>query len=168
MKMFQLRTCVPISVVLLAPFAVPALAQTASTDFDVTITISSTCTIDTPAATNVDFGTVPSSTVDAQATGLLNVNCTPGTTYGVALNEGLNAGGGGIMARNMINGADLVPYQLYSDAARTQVWGLTAGTDTVAGTGTGAVQPLTVYGEVPSANFPAASYTDTITATISF
>src|SRR5690606_41443802 len=92
----------------------------------------------------------------------------PGTSSPVSLEEGSNAGGGGIAARNMAGGVNLVAYQLYSDAGLTQVWGETIGTDTVAGTGTGAVQALSVYGEVPSANSPAGTYTDTITATITF
>jgi len=166
--MFQSRFCVPVLVLLSSLFAVPAFAQTATTTFDVTITIQSSCSIDTPAATDVDFSTVASTATDVTATGQLNVNCTPGTAYTVALNEGSNAGAGGIAERNMANGANLVGYQLYSDASLSQVWGETTGTDTVAGTGTGAVQALSVYGEVPSANSPAGTYTDTVTATVTF
>ncbi|WP_425493528.1 Csu type fimbrial protein [Marilutibacter chinensis] len=151
-----------------ALLAHPAMAQTATTTFQVRITIQSSCTIDTPAPTDVDFGTQPSSATNVDAIGQLNVNCTPGTGYTIALDDGQNSGGGGVGARAMANGADLVPYQLYSDAARTTVWGETTGTDTVAGTGTGAVQPYSVYGRVPSANFPAASYLDVVTATITF
>lgn len=148
--------------------ASPALAQTATTTFQVRITIQSSCSIDDPAPTDVDFGTEPSSATDVDAIGQLNVNCTPGTAYTIALDDGQNSGGGGVGARAMANGADQVPYQLYSDAGRTLVWGETTGTDTVAGTGTGLVQPYPVYGRVPSANAPAASYLDVVTATISF
>lgn len=151
-----------------ALLAGPAAAQTATTSFQVRITIQSSCTIDTPAPTDVDFGTQPSSATDVDAIGLLNVNCTPGTGYTIALDDGQNSGGGGVGARAMINGTDLVPYQLYSEPTRTTVWGETTGTDTVAGIGTGLVQPYPVYGRVPSANFPAASYLDVVTATISF
>lgn len=145
-----------------------AFAQSASTTFDVTITITSTCSIDTPAATDVAFGPNPSTATNIDAAGQLNVNCTPGTDYDIALDEGLNAAGGGISARAMANGADLVPYQLYQDAARSVVWGNTLNTDTLAGTGTGTVQALPVYGRVPSAGFPAATYTDTVTATVTY
>lgn len=161
-----------LSTVLLAAAALYApvsQAQTATTTFNVTLTIQSSCTVNTPAATNVAFGTHPSTDVDIDAVGQLNVNCTPGTGYTIALDEGLNAGGGGVAARAMINGAsDLVPYQLYADAGRTAIWGETVGTDTVAGVGTGAVQAYAVYGRVPSASFPAASYADTITATVTY
>lgn len=68
----------------------------------------------------------------------------------------------------MINGANLVPYQLYTNPARTTVWGNTIGTNTVTGTGNGLIQPLTVYGRVPSASAPAGPYLDVITATITY
>ncbi|RNF84913.1 Csu type fimbrial protein [Montanilutibacter psychrotolerans] len=161
-----------LSTVLLATAAlyVPAAhAQTATTTFDVTITIQSSCTVNTPAATDVAFGTHPSTDTNIDAAGQLNVNCTPGTDYTISLDEGLNAGGGGVAARAMINGGtDLVPYQLYTDSGRTDIWGETIGTDTVAGTGTGAVQAYQVYGRVPSAGFPADSYSDTVTATVTY
>ena len=151
-----------------ALLAGPAPAQTATTTFQVRITIQSSCTIDTPAPTDVDFGTQPSTATNVDAVGQLNVNCTPGTGYTIALDDGQNSGGSGVGARAMANGTDLVPYQLYSDSARTAVWGETTGTDTVAGTGSGAVQPYSVFGRVASANFPAASYLDVVTATITF
>lgn len=146
--------------------AAPAYAQSASTTFDVTITITGTCSIDTPAATDVAFGTQPSTATDIDADGLLNVNCTPGTVFEIALDEGLN--GTDIGSRAMSDGTTEVPYQLYRDPARSLVWGETLGTDTFSGTGTGAVQPIPVYGRVPSANFPAAAYSDTVTATITY
>ena len=59
-----------------------------------------------------------------------------------------------------------MPYQLYLDAARNNAWGETNTVDTYAGTGTGATQVIPVYGRVPSANYPAQAYTDTVTATI--
>ncbi|MGY0611668.1 MULTISPECIES: Csu type fimbrial protein [unclassified Luteimonas] len=163
-----MKFAVGLAVIASAAHASNAHAQSASTTFDVTITITSTCSIDTPAATDVAFGTQPSTATAIEATGQLNVNCTPGTDYDIALDAGLNDGGAGIGARAMSSGADLVPYQLYQDPARTAVWGETIGTDTLAGTGTGAVQPIQVYGLTPSANFPAASYIDTVTATITY
>jgi len=47
-------------------------------------------------------------------------------------------------ARQMANGANRLSYDLYSDAARTTVWGNTAGTG-LGHTGTGAAVALTVY-----------------------
>lgn len=146
--------------------ATSAQAAEASTDFDVTITITAICDITTVAATDVNFGSVASSAVNTDNAGSLTVNCTPGTAYNIALNEG----GNGTTAndRAMGNGTDLVPYQLYRQAARGagDIWGETIGTDTMAGTGTGATQAYPVFGRVPSANFPAGTYNDVVTATV--
>lgn len=139
--------------------------QTATDQFQVLITIESTCSIDSPTATDIDFGTVASTATDIQAEGTLSVNCTPGTPWNIALDAGENAGGD-ISARAMTDGTVQVPYQLYQEAGRTTVWGDTAGTDTLVGEGIGAVEEVTVYGLVPSANFPAGSYSDTVTATV--
>jgi len=151
-----------------ASAALPAAAQTASTTFQVRITITSVCTIDTPAATDVDFGSTPSTGVDIDSAGQLNVLCTPGTAYNIGLDGGQNAGPGGVTDRNMSNGAELVPYQLYSDPGRATIWGNTVGTDTVADVGTGAVQIVPVYGRVASANQVAGDYLDVVTATITY
>ncbi|MFX7139997.1 spore coat protein U domain-containing protein, partial [Acinetobacter baumannii] len=88
-------------------------------------------------------------------------------------NVGLDAGtaAGSTITNRLLAGpaASTVAYQLYRDAARTQIWGNTPGTDTVAGTGNGAAQTLTVYGRVRPQSTPAAgAYTSTITATINF
>jgi spore coat protein U-like protein len=48
-------------------------------------------------------------------------------------------------------------------------WGNTVGTDTVAGTGNGAAQALTVYGQIAAGLYVTpGSYTDTITATVTY
>lgn len=142
-----------------------AWAQEAQTTFDVLLTIESTCSIDTPAATDVDFGTVESTATAIAAQGSLFVNCTPETAYDIALDAGQN--GPDVSSRAMSDGAgNLVPYQLYQESSLSTVWGQTVDTDTVDGIGTGDVEEYTVYGLVPSANFPAGNYSDTVTATV--
>src|SRR5690554_823985 len=119
-------------------------AETATTDFDVTVTITSTCSITVPAATGVHFGSVASTATAVAAQGQLDVNCTPGTGYQIALDAGVNASGN-IQARAMTGSGGTVPYQLYRDGGHSSVWGSTASVDTVGGTGTGAVQEIPVY-----------------------
>ena len=144
---------------------VPAFAADTTT-FNVKITILKACDVDATAATDVDFGSVASTAVNIDNAGALNVRCTPLTPYNIALDNGQN--GATVTDRKMANGAVMVPYQLYKDSARAvgDVWGATVGTNTYTGTGTGLVQNVPVYGRVPSANFPAASYNDVVTATI--
>ena len=80
-----------------------------------------------------------------------------GTTTGATVNQRKMASG----ATNTLN------YQLYSDAARSTIWGNTTGTDTVTGVGTGLAQSLTVYGSIPAAQAsPAGDYQDVITVTV--
>lgn len=159
---------------LLAAFLVagiaPAYAANDTTQFDVTITITSSCDIHTVAATDVNFGTVASTATNVDQQGQLTVNCTPGTAYTIALDNGQN--GADVNSRAMSDGTNEVPYQLYRAAARGagDVWGSTVGGggNVLAGSGTGAAQNLPVYGRTPSANFPAATYNDVVTATVTY
>ena len=71
------------------------------------------------------------------------------------------------MTGQYLNGT--LAYSLFSNSAMTTNWGNTVGTDTSAGTGTGAAQTLTVYGKIPAGTAPAADgYSDTITATVTY
>ena len=61
-------------------------------------------------------------------------------------------------------------YGLYKDAERSQPWGdATTPGSTVAGSGNGAAQVLTVYGRVPPQSTPSAgSYIDTVVVTLTY
>lgn len=148
-----------------------------TTTFDVKIVILKACTITAAAATEVDFGSVAyDSTTPVNAQGSVTARCTPLTPYNIALNAGNNAAtANDVNTRRMkhtdgtVTTNNFVGYQLYRNAARSQVWGSTVGTNTQTGTGNGANQVYPVYGQVanPSTNNAAAgSYLDTITATI--
>lgn len=141
-----------------------------SRTFNVRIQINSICDIQT-APTDVDFGAVNSTATAITTTGTLNVRCTTGTPYNIALNPG--TGTSATVTTRTMGSSDAgntarVPYALYRDSGRTQNWGSTIGTDTLSGTGSGALQAVTVYGRVPSANYPAGSYSDVVTATVTW
>jgi spore coat protein U-like protein len=121
-------------------------------------------------ATNLDFGTrgVLTSAVDAANT--ISVTCTSGATYSVSLSGG-DTGATDPTQRQMSDAAntEFITYGIYRDNARSQPWGSTIGTDTVAGTGTGSAQAITAYGRVPAQTTPSAqTYTDTIIVTVSY
>lgn len=154
-------------------FAGAANAATDTTQFQVKITITESCDVHTVNASDIDFGTHVRSTgatpIDNQ--GALQLNCSRGTPYQIALDPGLNASSPTAAADNRrMTNADggLVPYGLYRDAARTQFWGRVLGTNTVAGTGTAAQQSIPVYGRVASTDVPAGVYLDTVTATVTY
>lgn len=138
---------------------------TATDTFAVTISIDGTCSI---AATDIAFGNVASDLATAtNANGTITVNCTLYTPYQIGLDVGLNDNAG---TRRMFDGGTgYVPYELYSEATYTTVWGDTLDTDTVTGTGTGADEAYTVYGQVPdTTGATTGGYSDTVTATITF
>ncbi|MCT4541826.1 spore coat U domain-containing protein [Pseudomonas aeruginosa] len=162
----------------LLALASPALAADTTT-FNVRIIITKACTITAAAATDVDFGSALSTaTTPSNAQGSVTAQCSALTPYTIALNAGANAAtANDVTTRRMINTDaavttnNYVGYQLYSNATRTTVWGATAGTNTVAGTGNGLAQAYPIYGQVanPSANNAATgNYQDTVTATITY
>jgi spore coat protein U-like protein len=66
-------------------------------------------------------------------------------------------------------GGATLSYALYQDSSHTTNWGNTVGTDTKSGSGNGSAQTLTVYGNLGGNQYPTpGSYSDTITATISY
>ena len=140
-----------------------AYAATATTTFAVTATVVATCLV---SATALGFGNY-TGVIDP-ATSTVSVTCTNTTPYTVALSAGLGSGAT-VANRSMTGGAVLLGYGLFRDAGHTLNWGLTPGTDTVAGTGNGAAQPITVYGQIPASEFVApGAYSDTITATVTY
>ena len=149
----------------LAPVA--AMASTATNTFAVTTVVLSVCTV---AATPMAFVSYdPTSASNTDGTTTVAVLCTAGTPYNVRLSPGANAVT--VTTRKMLltAGTDLLPYSLFRDSGRTQNWGATDGTDTVAGTGNGLPQSLTVYGRVASgATVAAGAYLDTVTVTVNY
>lgn len=141
--------------------------KTLQTSFAANATVVSTCQV---SATNLNFGSVGSLTSAVDATNTVNVTCSNGTAYQVGLGVG-NGSGATVAARKMTKAAtsNTTTYSLYRNAARSQVWGTTIGTDTQSGTGTGSSQSLTVYGRVPSQTTPPPGvYTDTIVVTVTY
>jgi len=143
-----------------------AFSATNSSSFTSQIIIQADCQI---ISTNtLDFGTQGVLTANVDSTATFDVQCTNTTTYDLQLNQGTTAGGT-IGTRKMVNGGATVDYMMYRDASRTLNWGVTNGTDTVAGTGNGLAQTITIYGRVPAQSTPAAAtYTDTVTVTVEF
>ena len=139
----------------------PAVAATANTTFSVTASVAATCSI---SASTLAFGAYTG--VVNNATTTLSVYCTNTTPYNVGLDAGLS--GGTVTTRAMKSGANTLAYWLYSDTNRTVNWGNTTGS-WVGGTGTGSAQTLTVYGQIPAGEpMFIGSYSDTITATVTY
>ena len=141
-----------------------ARAATATTSFSVTAVVSTNCFI---TANNLDFGNYGGAQLDATTT--LAATCTQGTPYSVGLTKGGSPIATVLSRRLRSFSTDDLVYQLFQDPSRTIAWGDTIGTDTVAGTGNGNAQTLTVYGRIPGSQFVGpGAYSDTVTVTLTF
>ncbi len=132
--------------------ASPAFAQTSTDDMAVLLTTQDSCTV---AASDLDFGTsgaVGTADVDGSAT--VDVTCNPGAVWAVTLDNGLSFA----TTRNMSGVGGTVPYDIYSDSARTSAFVSSA------------LASFTVYGRIPStaAAVPAGDYADTVTVTVTY
>jgi spore coat protein U-like protein len=144
-----------------------ALCAVASTTFQVQITITNACSID--SVNDLDFGSQGSLALGVDAITSFNVQCTLLVPYNIGLSAGVGAGGT-VTTRKMTGPSSAtIDYSLYQDLTHLLVWGDSIGTNTVAGLGTGLPLPYIVYGHVlPQATPAAGTYTDTITITVTY
>ena len=159
MKRTLKRTRVALAVAALAGSGAVTAADTDT--LTVTASVQPTCAIET--VNNLAFGDVLFDADTDQDT-TIDVFCNTATGT-LTLDGGTN---GALAGRLMSDGTNTLPYQLYTDAARTTVFGDgTGGTDTVSVTGS---QTVTVYGRVTQSDAqaatPSAGYTDDVTVTI--
>jgi spore coat protein U-like protein len=145
-----------------------ANAQTdpATTTFGVSATVLKDCIV---SATSLAFGNYTGAL--AQSTSTITVTCTNTTTYTVGLSAGTTTGGtvtARLLAGQGPAAGSTLAYSLTSVSYAGTNWGNTSPT-WVSGTGNGAAQPLTVYGQIAAGLYVTpGSYTDTITATVTY
>ncbi len=149
--------------------SVPLFAGSQTANLSVTASVAANCTISTSPVAFGAYDPVSANAVTAlNGTGTVTVACTKGAAATVDLGQGSN-----YLApnRQMNAGANLMIYQLYQDAARTQVWGSTVPTGTMKTYNSVSSAPtiLTVYGQVPAGqNVGIGIYNDTVLATINY
>jgi spore coat protein U-like protein len=143
-----------------------AATTNVTSQFQVTATVAGTCTLST---TTLAFGTYSPSGAALAGSSTVVATCTNTTPYTLSFNAGTTSGAT-ISQRLMANGAATLKYNLYTSAADTTVLGDgTSGSSTITGTGNGAAQTSTIYGLIPTGQYVTiGSYSDTITATISY
>jgi spore coat protein U-like protein len=125
------------------------------------------CTIST---TSVNFGSYNVFTGSAtDSTGTVTVDCNGGAhNIVVTLSKGASAS---YNPRTMLKGAEALSYNLFSDAARTSIWGDGSGGTFTYTNPNPPNSPfnLTVYGRVPAGqDVSAGVYSDTVSAVINF
>jgi spore coat protein U-like protein len=153
---------------------VPARAAISNGTVTVKATVAATCILNSPTLSFGAYDPTSATALDQSTT--LTVNCTKGTAWVIGLDRGANGAG----TRNMKDtgaSGDLLNYELYTDALRTNVWtnGTVASPTVASGSGSGAAlgQPVIIYGRVlvnqyVSANTGANVYQDSVKATVNF
>ncbi len=123
------------------------------------------CTIST---TGVNFGNYnPFAASPTDSTGSVTYRCAPKAPLTIALDGGT----WGTTAQRKMKGAsgDLLLYNLYKDASRTQIWGNTGGQFYSDPNPPGAGFTATIYGRINQLqDVGAGTYSDSITATINW
>ena len=128
------------------------------------------CTV---SVTSVAFGSYDSlNPANSDSAGMLTAVCHPRDQ---SLEVAISGGSSGLpLARTMRNGAAVLDYNLYADAARTTVWGDgTSGAMVTITNGTVSAGQRTfnqpIYGRIPALQAVGArTYSDNLVVTVTF
>jgi spore coat protein U-like protein len=153
---------------LLCAYPSPLLADSSSTSLNVTATVGSNCTISTnPLAFSAYDPVVAHASSNLDGTGTVTIICTKGAVTSVGLDLGANSSG---TTRRMTNGSDFLTYEIYKEAARTNIWGNSGANLLDTGTAPSkAARSFSAFGRIPSAqDVGSGNYTDTVIATVNF
>ena len=164
----RIKTAIATGIAAASMMAAPAHAESKSSNLAVSATVGANCTISTSA---LDFGTIDTMAASpVLGTGGVNIACTNGSSWTATANVG-GGSGATFASRRMSAGTNTLNYSLYTDAARTTVWGDgTNSTGVITNTGTGTAQNITIYGRIPGSQtgVPAGDYKDTVSVTVTY
>lgn len=147
-----------------APFA--ASAKTAAGTLDARMRVDTSCRLNTEPLT---FGSVNLFSGQVDATTTILLSCGPAVAYSIAIDNGQYFNGQRRMYGGVWAGFQLyVPYEIYRNAARTQVWGSAPANQVTGVTPVSGDVTLTAYGRVPNSIVLARPYTDRVTVTVNF
>ena len=145
----------------------PVFAALQTTSMMVLVDVMPGCII---AASPLVFGVYnPNKAVSTKSTARLKLLCTLNTPYNIALDQGA-----GRVATTRLRtlsgpGAATIRYTLSQNPTHTINWGNTLGVDTAVGSGSGILQYVPVYGEIPpQQNVGIGSYRDIVNVSIIF
>lgn len=162
--MILIRLLFATTVAACALAAQAASAATTTSDMAVSANVATVCAL---GVTPLAFGAVAlTGATPGEAT--VSVTCTSGGAYTVGVGNGLH----NVAAqRNLVSGANILAYDMFQDSARGTRWG-DAGAGLVSGTGSGALQSLTIFGAVTTGQILVSGngtpYTDTVLVTLTY
>ena len=142
-----------------------ATAGTNSTPFNVSADVIKECAIDGGNLVFADTGLLLQN-VDATAN--IQIECTGVLPYTLKNNGTYYSDAASPIGNSfeLLSGSNRIGFLLYSDASHTTAF---AGAATIAGTSTGGVEQIPVYGRIYSqAGKPAGAYTAVLPLTLTF
>ena len=148
-----------------------AVADSNTSNLQISSTVSNNCTISTAA---LSFGTYNPGT-GTSVTGTVTTNCTVDAIAFITLSQGSYPATGSsneVPSRRLKNGGsdNYLNYNLYKDNGKTMIWANSASNgNALAIFGYGTDESISVYGVIPAGqSVPSGSYTDTVTATVTY
>ncbi len=110
-----------------------------------------------------DYDVFNSSHTDS--TGTITVSCSAETAYTLKL----SAGNGSFSERLLLDGSHSLSYNIYTDAARSLVWGDGSGGSVTQSGNTDTSAEHTAYGRIPARqNVYPGTYVDSIVVTLEY
>jgi spore coat protein U-like protein len=149
-----------------AGVVVVSSAQAGTNNLTVSADVQATCSVGAAAMAFGTYDTLTGSAVPSTQTDI-TFTCSNGTTYTVALDNGLHYDATGATRRMQHSGAgttaaDHLAYALYEDS------GLTTAFDGFSAASTGASQTVSIWGEIANGQTTAkaGAYADTVVITV--
>jgi spore coat protein U-like protein len=136
---------------------------------DVSATVLANCQLVVPPLTFGVYDPLSSHSMQpADASATVTVSCTRNTGATLSFDFGLHAASDS--DRSLAGpGSESLRYQIYRDAARSQVWARGADSVRILSRGISSPEQLTVFGRIlPRQEVEPGAYTDVLTATVDF
>ncbi len=160
------------TLVMIPAISGPVSAATVTANLNVSATVVPVCTVSTAP---INFGVVilGSST---NANGSVDVTCTGGVSYNIALNAGNQYDLGARWISDGATSPNYVRYDLYQDLSLAIPWGDSGFGNTfpsaspLVDIGSGVLQSHTVYGSIPGigTSQPPGDYADIVLVTVHY
>lgn len=167
MQLSRPTSCFALVAVLAAAAVRPADAATATANLNVTASVIQVCQV---FDGTLAFGPYdPLAAAPLETNGSFQVACTKGSvSVTLGLGQGLHFAGS---QRGMSNTTDTLTYEIYKEAARTNVWGDVGGAVVPYTATTSALTTIQVFGRIPALQTNVGvgtTYSDTVVITVTF
>lgn len=143
-------------------------AGTATSNFNVNLTVQSKCVITNTTVTDINLGSFDVGATPAVGNTKFNLKCTKGTPYTISLSP-TNAGGTDNTGKLKASGTDTIDYALFSNAGATAAWGKTSLVSGTFSTSSSAGVDISIYAKVATVpDVPVGTYTDNVQITVNY